>query len=286
MGATGHPICWEKVMHIHVRIHRWILWWFYVGVACGAVAVVNILSRNVSRTQEDVILVIGALFWVLGGVVCYRKWEPVTNPQQDPPELVAVANPRTTGINFSTKKENYVSCWFRTDQQKVTREQLRLEVGGYGVPATFVRHEPDGAWLANFRMPPGLPKGWSDVRLRLADSDFGRTLRVAVDMPVQSGPVVLVGACDAKNFQVNAVTVGERGWISSWVQGLPENCDRDNVRVLLDDTRLVTEYVGDQDADGNRQINAVVPGDTAKGEHSLRIECAGVSSESLAVVVV
>jgi hypothetical protein len=71
MGATGHPIYWEKVMHIHVRIHRWILWWFYVGVACGAVAVVNILSRNVSRTQEDVILVIGALFWVLGGVVCY-----------------------------------------------------------------------------------------------------------------------------------------------------------------------------------------------------------------------
>jgi hypothetical protein len=42
-----------------------------VGVACGAVAVVNILSRNLSRTQEDVILVIGAVFWVLGGVVCY-----------------------------------------------------------------------------------------------------------------------------------------------------------------------------------------------------------------------
>ena len=31
MGATGHPICWEKVMHIHVRIHRWILWWLLRG---------------------------------------------------------------------------------------------------------------------------------------------------------------------------------------------------------------------------------------------------------------
>jgi predicted membrane channel-forming protein YqfA (hemolysin III family) len=58
-------------MDVHVRIHRWILWWVYVGVACGAVAVINILSRNLSRTQENVILLIGAVFWVLGGVVCY-----------------------------------------------------------------------------------------------------------------------------------------------------------------------------------------------------------------------
>ena len=71
MGATGHPIYWERVMHIHVRIHRWILWWFYVGVACGAVAVVNILSRNASEHKRMSFCVIGALFWVLGGVVCY-----------------------------------------------------------------------------------------------------------------------------------------------------------------------------------------------------------------------
>ena len=221
-----------------------------------------------------------------GGAVCYRKWEPVSHLSQDPPELVAVNNTRTNGINFSTKKEHYISCWFRTGQEKVTREQLRFEVGGFGVPALFVRHEPDGTWLGNFRLPPGLRAGWNDVRLRFADSDFGRTLRVAVDMPVQPGHVVLVGACDGNTFTVNTVTVGERGWISSWVQGLPENGDRDNIRVLLDHTRLAIEFVGDQDSDGNRQVNAVVPGDTAKGEHLLRIECAGVSSESLEVKVV
>lgn len=59
-------------MHIHVRIHRWVLWWIYVGVACGAVAVINILSLNLSRTQEDIVLLIGAVYWLLGGgVVCY-----------------------------------------------------------------------------------------------------------------------------------------------------------------------------------------------------------------------
>ena len=64
----------------------------------------------------------------------------------------------------------------------------------------FVRREPDGTWLGNFRLPPGLRPGWNDVRLRFADSDFGQTLRIAVDMPVQPGKVVLVGACDRQHL--------------------------------------------------------------------------------------
>ncbi len=58
-------------MHIHVRVQRWVLWWIYVGIICGVVAVINILGRHLSRTQEDIILVIGVVHWVLGGLVCY-----------------------------------------------------------------------------------------------------------------------------------------------------------------------------------------------------------------------
>ena len=58
-------------MHLHVRIHHWVLWWFYLGVACGAVAIVNILFRDLTRTQEQVILAVGVLFWLLGGIACY-----------------------------------------------------------------------------------------------------------------------------------------------------------------------------------------------------------------------
>jgi hypothetical protein len=220
------------------------------------------------------------------GAACYRKWEPVTAPREDPPQLVDAGNTRTNGINFSSRKEEYISCWFRAARENVKREELRFEAGGFGVPALFVRHEPDGKWLANFRLPPGIRQGWNDVRLRFADSDFGETRRIAVDMAVRPGRVVLVGACDGANFKVNTIAVGDCGWVSAWVQGLPENCDRDNVRVLLDSARLAIDYVGDEDADGNRQVNAVVPGDAAKGAHLLRVECAGVSSETLAVEVV
>lgn len=57
-------------MHFHVRIHHWVVWWFYVGVVCGAVAIVNILWRDLSPTQIKAVLFIGALFWVLGGLAC------------------------------------------------------------------------------------------------------------------------------------------------------------------------------------------------------------------------
>ena len=83
-------------MDLHVRIHHWVLWWFYVGIVCGVVAVVNILVRDLTRIEERVILVIGVLFWLLGGLVCYacdsvqiqkphqesRRGEPLRREQQ------------------------------------------------------------------------------------------------------------------------------------------------------------------------------------------------------------
>lgn len=64
-------------MHIHLRIHHWVLWWFYIGVVVGIVALVNIFFRNLTRTQDHVILMVGLINWVLGGIVCWA-FEGVT----------------------------------------------------------------------------------------------------------------------------------------------------------------------------------------------------------------
>ena len=72
-------------MHIHVRVRRWGVWWFYVGVICGGVAVANIIGRDLSRPQERILLVMGALHWLLGGVVCWA-FEGVRVHQKAPPE--------------------------------------------------------------------------------------------------------------------------------------------------------------------------------------------------------
>jgi hypothetical protein len=58
-------------MHVHVWIQRWVRWWAYLGIVCGTVALANIFVRDLSRTQDKVILLTGVAHWVLGGVVCY-----------------------------------------------------------------------------------------------------------------------------------------------------------------------------------------------------------------------
>ena len=83
-------------MYLHVRIHHWVIWWFVIGVVCGAVALVNILSRNLTRSQEDAVLIFGLINWVLGGLVCYSteairvempskpvKKQPAENPKHE-----------------------------------------------------------------------------------------------------------------------------------------------------------------------------------------------------------
>jgi uncharacterized protein (TIGR03437 family) len=69
------------------------------------------------------------------------------------------------------------------------------------------------------------------------------------------------------------------------VSGLPENCDRSNVRVYLGDNRLRVDFIGEPDAAGARQVNAAVPADFRKGEYLCRAECAGISTGAHALRV-
>lgn len=60
-----------KSLHFHLHIQHWVVWWFYVGIVCGVVALTNVFLRNLSETQIKLVLVFGVLHWVLGGVICY-----------------------------------------------------------------------------------------------------------------------------------------------------------------------------------------------------------------------
>lgn len=215
------------------------------------------------------------------GVACHRKWEPVpSEPKLAPPKLVGAANSRTLGINFSSRKEEYIACWFLSSEPLLTRDQLRLEVGDFGVPALFVKPDETG-WMANFRLPPGLPKGWHEVRLRFADSSFGdTTLRIAVDQSVSAEELVLKGACDGTTWNQHEVNVTNGGYLSCWVSGLPDNCDRANTTIYLGSTKLRALFIGDPDSVGVRQINAALPPDAVKGEQACRVVCGGVSTAS------
>jgi hypothetical protein len=82
-------------MDLHVRVHRWVVWWFYIGLVCGIVALANIFSRNLTRSQEDLVLILGVIHWVLGGVVCYSfDGVKLESPKRAPkPEPRSPAHP-------------------------------------------------------------------------------------------------------------------------------------------------------------------------------------------------
>ncbi len=213
-------------------------------------------------------------------VACFRRWEsPPEESTKPAPILTAAVNNSDSGINFTTKRDQYLAAWFESERENLKREGLRLEVDGYGTPAICVRRETPSRWQANFRLPPGLDPGWRPVRLRLADTPFGNTLRIAVDIPLEAGSLSLRNVSDGLSWVRDEVLVRDRGILSLWVSGLGENCDRNNIHISLGSIRLSIDHVGEPGKDGYRQVNAIVPGDMEPGEYTLKVSFGRISVE-------
>jgi tRNA (mo5U34)-methyltransferase len=225
------------------------------------------------------------------GVACFRKWEPEpAEPTEPAPELTGVMNNRQFGINFQSRKEEHIACWFRTSRGTVAREDLKLEVGGFGVPALCVYSQGENLWQANFVLPPGLTSGWHSLRLRFPTSRFSQEWRIAVDMPVRVERLTLLSVLDGKSRQMGQVKIDEGATVTCWVSGLADNADRANTSVWLEGQKLRVEYMGEPvpaDAGGTaRQVNAILSSDAEPGEYDLRVECAGVSTGTARVRLV
>jgi len=218
-------------------------------------------------------------------VTCYRQWEPVPAAATQPaPILTGVAHGTNYGINFDSRRDEYLCCWFTTPEQALTRDNVRPEVGGYGVRPIFVGRLENAQWQANFKFPPGLEPGWHSVRLRTASSPFSNALQVAVDMPPGTTELSITRVCDGRSLQEAQIQLDKGGIITCWLKGLPENADRNNIRARLGDHPLVVDYVSSPDAHGLRQVNARVPS-IAHGNHSLVVSCGQAESVPIPVLV-
>jgi hypothetical protein len=194
---------------------------------------------------------------------------------------------RDFGVNFSSERDEYIACWFRTEKEAISRDDLRLEVGEFGAPAVFVRWDERGAWQANFRLPPGAEPGWNTVRLRLENSRFSNALQIAVNIPLAVERITVKEVFDGLTWHRGEVRVSaQEAYITCWVQGLPENSDFSNVKLWLGEQRLRVTYMGEADEQGYRQVNATVSRDCAKGEFPFSIESGGVSSAAIPLRVI
>ncbi len=213
-------------------------------------------------------------------VACHRRWEPPPEAGTEPaPELITAVNHMDFGVNFTTRRDQHLTCWFNSGRKDIDRKELRLDVAGFGAPALYLRRELGERWVANFRLPPGLEPGWKDVRLRLAGSGFGAPARVAVDLPLEAGRLVIRDVCGGHSWSQDRLQEADQGRLSLWVAGLPDNADRANVRVWLGGSKLTVEYLGAQDPSGFRQVNASLPGAFAPGDHQLRVACGAAAAD-------
>ena len=206
-------------------------------------------------------------------VACSRFWEPLPeSPSTDPPVLTGATNTRLGdwGINFDSRSEEFLNCWFSSTDEHLCREDLRVEIGGFGVHP--VSRNRNGRELhAAFLLPPGLAPGWHNVRLRTTRSLFSEVFRIAVDLPVHATDIHVRGAADGLTWRENALMLDAGGYLALWIEGVAENADRNNIRVYWDQRRLPVEYVSTPDATSVRLVNVRVPAFVGKGSRRLEV---------------
>lgn len=216
-------------------------------------------------------------------IACYRKWANTESEFIHPPPVVTSAfHPRNYGFNFYSNRDDYVSCLFTASGPPPTFATSYPEVGGFGVQPIDVRPFDEVQSIAAFKLPPGLPPGWNEVRIRTEGSPLSEPARIRVDIPAVSAGLTIETLTDARTWT--------RGEISSrlmslWVVGLGENADQGNVRVLLDGRSQITLYVGPPDERGARQINASLRPTVLAGPHNVAVEYGPYKSNSVAVTV-
>ncbi len=224
-------------------------------------------------------------------LACYRRWEPQSaSADAEAPVLHSVVNGRLgdQGINFNTRKEEFLTCWFGSRQSTLNREDLRLELAGFGTRALALAPVKEGEWYANFLLPPALERGWQEVRLRTVDSHFSNVRRIAVDLPVEAHALMIRAICDGVTWSQDEVVFrppDNLAYAVLWIDGLGANCDRNNVRVYCDESRVAVDYVSGLEEVGTKQVNAVIPARIGSGEKTIRVEVGRVRSNQATILV-
>jgi tRNA (mo5U34)-methyltransferase len=240
-------------------------------------------------------------------VACYRHWNvgqasrpvfpdsvaPGANSQQPDrpgglshlqpaPKLFTAIHAENFGINFRSTEDDYVQCE-AADSEPWTIDNVQPEAGGFASAPVSVLRAPEGHWRCNFKLPPGLPAGWHQVRVRRAGSEWSNPARIAVDLPERTDSIETVAVCDAFDWKQGSFSLRHR-FFSMWVRGLPENADRANVKVELGGEgscparRQSVDFVGDADMNGSRQVNVLADARLTPGRYRVQAEFGGVRS--------
>jgi hypothetical protein len=167
----------------------------------------------------------------------------------------------------------------------LTLDDVRPEVGGYGVRPVELNAAGEGEWSAILKLPPGLTPGWHEVGVRVGGSRPGPAKRIAVDIPLRVRAILIRGVTDGTTWMQDRIDLSLGEVVAVWATGLPENVDSTNLSVALGDTQLAVEYIG-ADQGGIRQINARVPTGFPTGPAQVVVSIGDTASPTADLTVV
>jgi hypothetical protein len=199
-------------------------------------------------------------------------------PGGDPVELLYACHHTTFGINFESRRDDYLAAVFRSSADRSMR--VEPQVGEYGVRPVSLSVRSPGIWQVNFKLPPGLTPGWHDVTMRVEGVTSNAT-RIAVDMPLAESKIRIAGVSDGTTWARGVLERAHGSTLAAWIEGLPENADRANVRVRLGGDPVEVLYVSA--ADG--QVNVNVPAEAPAGFYRLEAQVGGSRSEPFPVEI-
>ena len=117
-------------------------------------------------------------------VMCSRHLpRPPPNPPQPAPWLNTVTNNRNFASYFHLQKDEYLVCFFEIDLPSLAKEDVLVEVDGYGTPALLLVQTAPQSWQVNCVKPPDLRPGAHTVKLRTRQSNFSNEVTFVVLEP-------------------------------------------------------------------------------------------------------
>ncbi|HEY2012913.1 MAG TPA: methyltransferase domain-containing protein [Bryobacteraceae bacterium] len=229
-------------------------------------------------------------------VSCSRKW-PSRPAIEDAPYITCVENSVSRDHAFSSLADDYVSFWFKSPHLNLTCDDVFPQIGDYGSRPVIVHPTGGDGWHANCKLPTRLDPGWYEARIRVRDSAASNTVRIGVDLPIgqagvpseplaHSSEIAIRLATDGKTWDRYSVHVGADACLSLWVAGLPDPCDRSQVRVRLNGTDLPALFVSSRDREGLTQVNALLPAGLAPGSVSVALILGEKASEPVSLKLV
>jgi tRNA (mo5U34)-methyltransferase len=253
--------------------------------------------------------------------VAYRKWPVVRfpgdrvddsdragsgeakstgQPSSDAPALVCVENLWTRDHTFRSDRDHYFTAWFDTTPDTAQMhappatldcDSVFVEVGPYACRPVGVRSIGGTGWQANCKLPPGLARGWFDVRVALKNGPWSNSARIPVDLSRQerrvagtiSDALEVAGVTDGKTYEPNRVRVGVESCVSMWVRGIPGDAAKSEITLRLDGTDLPAVYLSAHDDRGLAQINAMLPPSLEPGEYTIAVALRGAESRAATI---